>query len=293
MSCWRRGELLEQAAAECRARGVQARAVTTDVTQPQEVEALARTAVETFGRIDVWINNAGVLLWGRFSDIPAEDFERVIRVNLLGYVHGARAVLPHFRARGRGILINNASMVSAAGQPLSSPYVASKWAVRGFSDALRMDLLDEPHIQVCTVLPGVIDTPLFQHAANYTGREIDLSIPTFSPRRVADLMVELARRPRPEAGVAAPARLGSVAHTLAPRLTERRLAKSMQKSIFGKQAALPSKGNLYAPMAAGDGVTGGWQQRAGSGRTLQRAAVGAALLALPALAYAVRSARAR
>lgn len=282
----RRAELLEQAAAECRARGGQATALPTDLTRPQQVEALARTAIETFGRIDVWINNAGVLLWGRFCDIPAEDFEQVLRVNLLGYVNGARAVLPYFRAHGHGILINNASMAAAAGQPLSTPYVASKWAVRGFSNALRMDLVNEPGIHVCTIMPGVIDTPLFQHAANYTGRNVALSVPVVSPQRVADAMLALARRPRPEVSVAAPARLGAIAHTLAPRLMERRLAKALPASLFGDQVAPPSSGNLFEPMAGGDGATGGWQQRSRNGRALQRVAAGTALLAFPALAYA-------
>lgn len=284
----RRTELLEQAAAECRTHGAQALAVPTDVTRPEQVDALARTAVEAFGRIDVWINNAGVLLWGRFCDIPAEDFEQVLRVNLLGYVYGARAVLPYFRAHGHGILINNASMTAAAGQPLSTPYVASKWAVRGFSNALRMDLVDEPGIHVCTVMPGVIDTPLFQHAANYTGRDVALSVPVFSPRRIADAMVTLARRPRPEVSVAAPARLGAIVHTLAPRLMERRLARTLPTSLFGEEVTLPSRGNLFEPMAEGDDVTGGWQRRSGNGGHLRLAVAGTALLALPALAYAWR-----
>jgi NADP-dependent 3-hydroxy acid dehydrogenase YdfG len=282
----RRAELLEEAAAECRERGAAALDVPTDVTQQRQVEELARTAVDSFGRIDTWVNNAGVLLFGRFPDIPMQDFEQVLRVNVLGYVYGARAVLPYFRKQGGGVLINNASLAAAAGQPLSTPYVTAKWAVRGFSDALRMDLIDEPGIQVCTVMPGVIDTPLFQHAANYTGQQIQAPPPVFSPQRVADVIVQLARKPRAEIAVAGPARLVSITHTVAPRLTERRLARNMRKSLLGSAPAVPGEGNLYQPAGHADGVTGGWQQRSTSARSVGRAAAGAALLALPALAYA-------
>ncbi len=117
----RRGELLEQAAEECRRFGTDVHVVPLDVTDEQSVRNLARVAVERFGRIDVWVNNASVAAWGRVDDIPMEDFRRVIDVNLFGYVHGARAVLPVFREQGSGVLVNVGSMVSRVSERTSLP----------------------------------------------------------------------------------------------------------------------------------------------------------------------------
>ena len=102
------------------------------------MRSLARRAIESFGRSDVWVNNAAVTLFGRFEKIPPESFRRVVETNYLGYVHGTRAALPHFREQGSGVLINNASMVGAVGQPYTSPYVSTKWAIRGLGECLRM-----------------------------------------------------------------------------------------------------------------------------------------------------------
>jgi NAD(P)-dependent dehydrogenase (short-subunit alcohol dehydrogenase family) len=128
--------------------------------------------VERFGRIDVWVNNAGVILYGRFEDTPAEDFERVVRTNLLGQVHGARAALRQFRAQGRGVLINMGSVWGRVSSPQVSAYVASKHAVRAFSECLRQELRNDPGIEVATMLPQAADTPIFRHAGNYTGRQV-------------------------------------------------------------------------------------------------------------------------
>ncbi|HEY6864214.1 MAG TPA: SDR family NAD(P)-dependent oxidoreductase, partial [Burkholderiales bacterium] len=125
----RREGALEDAAAECAALGAaSALAVPTDVADADAVERLAERAESAFGRIDVWINNAGVALLGRVEEVPLADFRRVLDVNLFGYVHGARAALRRFRAQGRGVLINNASILGLAGWPYASAYVASKFA---------------------------------------------------------------------------------------------------------------------------------------------------------------------
>jgi NAD(P)-dependent dehydrogenase (short-subunit alcohol dehydrogenase family) len=110
-------------------------------TDEAAVAELARRAVERFGRIDVWVNNAGVYLLGLLEATPPEAFRRVLETNFFGYVHGARAVLPRFREQGHGVLINNASVYSHVGAPWLTAYVSSKFAVRGFSEALRQESL--------------------------------------------------------------------------------------------------------------------------------------------------------
>jgi NADP-dependent 3-hydroxy acid dehydrogenase YdfG len=117
----RRKKELEDTAVACRAKGTEVVTVITDVADEAQVQALAKNAIETFGHIDVWFNNAGMDAFGRFEDIPPETFERVLQINLMGTVHGARAALPHFLERNSGILINNASLVGNCPSPFHSP----------------------------------------------------------------------------------------------------------------------------------------------------------------------------
>ena len=292
----RREPMLHEVAEECLSAGGRAMVVPADVTEEEQVQELARRAIAAQGGIDVWINNAGVILFGRFEDCPSDVFERVIRTNLLGTVHGARAVLGHFRERGAGILINNASMVSMVGQPYASAYVASKFAVRGLSEALRQELLDQPDIHVCTVLPASIDTPLFQHAANYTGRAVKPLTPTYPPERVAEVMVHLVERPRREAFAGGAAWLLAAEHALAPSLTERQVARQVEVDLFQDRDAPSSTGNLLRPMADTAGASGGWGHSTVLDvmphlSTANRAWIGVLLAAVPLGLYAWRQSR--
>lgn len=197
----RREEALEAAAEECaKHRGARTLVVPTDTTDMGAVDQLARRAVEEFGRIDVWVNNAAVNAFGRFEDVPLEDFRKVLDVNVMGYVHGARAALPVMRQQGTGTLINISSIVGAVPQPYSHPYSMSKHAVQGLGSSLRQQLRVEgvKGIHVCTVMPATIDTPHFEQAANYTGHKVVAMPPVYSPERVAHAIVDLVRHPRRE-----------------------------------------------------------------------------------------------
>src|ERR687894_1385843 len=130
------GALLE-AAAECEGRGGEALAVPTDVADWKSVEDLARRAVERFGRIDVWVNNAVLATVGRLEEVPPEANRRVVEANLLGYVHGAQAALPRFREQGSGVLINMSSGFGLVGAPYAGAYTATKFAQRGLAQPLR------------------------------------------------------------------------------------------------------------------------------------------------------------
>ena len=111
----RREEALLETAAECEAAGGRAIAVPTDVADGAAVEELAREAVARFGRIDVWVNNAVLVAFGRLEDVPREANRRVVETNLLGYMHGAQAALGHFRERDAGVLINVSSGFALVG----------------------------------------------------------------------------------------------------------------------------------------------------------------------------------
>jgi NAD(P)-dependent dehydrogenase (short-subunit alcohol dehydrogenase family) len=228
----RRQEPLEAAAEECRQAGAaDALAVPTDVTDPEAVERLASAAVDRFGRIDVWVNNAAVTVFAPFGDLPLDDFRRVIDTNLYGYVQGARAALPRFRIQGRGVLINNASMVATLAEPYVAPYVVAKHGIRGLGMTLRQELVLERArgIRVCTVMPAMIDTPLLAHAGNYTGRRLKALPPVYPAEEVARTIVRLVSRPRREVYVGNSARMLAGQYRVAPGLTERLLGRMVDR----------------------------------------------------------------
>ena len=270
---------LGEAAAECERLGGRALVVPTDVTGEDAVQALARQAVETFGRIDVWVNNAGVSLLGRIEEVPIEAFRRVMETNFFGCVHGARAALPYMREQGGGVLINVASVAAVVGGPFTSAYSTSKFAVRGLSECLRMELRQTgADVDVVTLLPAFIDTPLFQHAANFTGRAVQPMDPVNRVEVAARAIVRAALHPRREIFVGRPARREMIAHALVPRLLERVGARKIAREHFADRPADVTLGNLFAPRAP-QAPTGGWKsERSAWGRLAV-----AGLLAVPAL----------
>ncbi|NGO08890.1 SDR family oxidoreductase [Streptomyces sp. HC44] len=261
----RRGDALEAAADACRKRsGAQALAVPTDVTDAKAVEDLAARAVERFGRIDVWVNAAAVTVFGPFEETPLEDIRRVIDVNLMGYVHGARAALPVLREQEHGVLVNVSSVAGVISQPYTHAYGMSKYAIRALSSSLRQELrlAGARHVKVCTVLPASIDTPLFEQAANYTGRRVVPMPPVYAPQRVARTIVDLVRVPRREV-VVGPAARGLVLQSrFAPGLVERLMAVQADRSHLSRHESAPAtQGNLRRPAPGTGAVDGGWGGR--------------------------------
>ena len=283
----RRESPLSDAARECEQAGAQALAVPTDVADESAVQELARRAIERFGRIDTWVSNAGVYLAGRFEETPPDVFRAVLATNLFGTVYAARAVLPHFRERGSGVLINNASVAGRTGAPYFSAYVASKWAIRGFSESLRQELRGEDDLHVAVVLPASIDTPLFQHAGNYTGRALKPLSPTYSVEKAARAIVRLAERPRRELVIGGFGRLQSFQHTLAPALAERMFAAQVERDHFGDGTAPATPGNVLDAVDGLASTSGGWRED--GQRPVGRFALAAiTLAAVPAVVAVLR-----
>jgi NAD(P)-dependent dehydrogenase (short-subunit alcohol dehydrogenase family) len=272
----RRADALEDLAGHCQAAGGQALAVPTDMTDEAAVAELARRAVERFGRIDIWVNNAGVYQLGSLEATPPEAFRRVLETNFFGYVHGARAILPRFREQGQGVLINNASVYAHIGAPWLTAYVSSKFAVRGFSEALRQELADVPKVHICTVSPSPIDTPIFASTANYRGRAVKAPPPTYPPEQVASAILASALRPKRERIVGGAGRLVTVAEAVAPRQFERVNRRYVNRLQFDVEPAPATDGNLYAPVSDGRAeARGGWRRRPDPPTAVRRlAAVG-------------------
>ncbi|GAA4145880.1 SDR family oxidoreductase [Actinomadura keratinilytica] len=273
----RRGNALEEVAVECRRRGGRALAVPTDVTDVRSVEELARRAADRFGRVDMWVNAAAVSLFGPFEDVPLEDFRRVLDVNVMGYVHGARAALPFLRRARRGVLVNVSSVVALAPQPYATAYAMSKAAVSALSASIRQELRvrGEHRVKVCTVLPATIDTPLFQHAANYTGRRVVAMPPVYPPERVARAIVGLLRSPVPEVVVGRAGRLLRLQARLNRRRLERGMARRVARRHLSRRDVAPAtSGTVHAPTRDTGTVRGGWD---GGWPALRRAAAVAAV----------------
>jgi short-subunit dehydrogenase len=273
-------EQLQAVANECQSLGATAMAVPTDVSEREAVEQLAQRAIETFGGIDVWVNDAAVSLFGRLDEVPWDDYRKVIETNLFGYIHGARAVLPHFRKRGRGIMINISSMVGKTGAPYISAYAISKAAIIGLSDSLRQELMDTRDIHVCTVLPASIDTPIFQHAANYMGKAVKPMNPIYDVEAVAQQIADLAVHPRREVYVGGSGRRIGLLSRVAPGFAQRIMARQVRKDHFAKTPADAKEGNIYRPMQEISGTSGHWRERSASNK-------GAMILGLAVLGIGV------
>jgi len=254
---------LEDVADECSERGGEALVVRTDVTNEKEVEELARKTESKFGRIDVWVNNAGVGLYSRFEDTPREAYERLLATNLRGVIHGARAAIRQFRKQGNGVLINISSQVAIGGFPYNSYYSVSKFGVRMLGNSLRQELLGTD-IDVCTVLPASTDTPFFEHAANYMGRAVQPVGSIDTPERVARDIVETARNPKREVMVAKTGHALTAVATAAPKVYNRVIRRTTEKKHFEDRSVSETIGNLSKPRGP-FAISGGWRERKGNG----------------------------
>jgi short-subunit dehydrogenase len=253
----RRIELLEEVARECERRGAQAIAVKTDVSEDDEVAALARAALARFGRIDVWINVAGLAALGRFEDVPLDDHHRVVDINLNGVINGSHHALRQFRAQGGGTLINIASMAGRVGLPYYASYSATKAGVIALGAALNEELRlnGERTIHVSTIMPYAADTPWWQHAANYTGHHPSMILMD-PPEKVIDAIVRATVHPKPEIAVGVKAKAVAASHRLLRRATEDIAGTVTHDAMMKGAPAPPTTGSLYEPSPAGAGIRG-------------------------------------
>lgn len=281
----RNKQALIDVSAECADLGAVAIVVPTDVTDADAVAALARQAHEAFGRIDVWINNAGVGLFGPFSNAGIEAHRRVVETNLFGAMNGVAAVLPYFLEQHHGVMITNISLGGFAPVPFAAAYTASKFGLRGFMAGLRQELAEERDVRICSVFPAVIDTPGFQHGSNVSDAALKPGPLLFPPEKVAAAMVRLALHPRDELPVGWPAHLARIGYGLAPRTTERVLGFGFRRVIKNSPPEPRRLGNLFEPSRGRLAPSGGWR-RPSATRTLGQAAVWASLLGTGALLVA-------
>jgi short-subunit dehydrogenase len=247
----RDGDALDTLAHEMRQRGLEVATVTADVGNPADVARIGQAAMERFGRVDTWVNNAGISVYGRNEDVALEDMRKVMQTNFWGVVHGSLEAVKRMKGRGGGALINLGSEVSDRSVPLQGTYSASKHAIKAFTESLRMELdKEDAGISLTVIKPSAIATPFPNHAKSYMEHEPDLPPPNYAPELVAQAIVHAAQVPERDLYVGGHSKLTSLTGYLMPRALDRFMARTMfsqQQSDRPNSSA--RRDALYAPNA--------------------------------------------
>jgi short-subunit dehydrogenase len=240
-------ETLATIVRQIRAQGGDAIYVVADVAKREQLENVAQSAINIYGRIDTWVNNAGVAIYGRLDEVSEADHRRLMDVNFWGVVNGSLIALPYLRAKG-GVLINVGSEVSDAVIPLQGMYSASKHAVKGFTDALRVEIehLDEAPVLITLIQPTAVNTPYPQHARNYMDHEPKLPSPMIDPQNVADAILDAATSGGRDVKVGALAKVNTSLSKFLPKLGDQMAAMQAHRQQRDAAPARPA-GTLYQP----------------------------------------------
>lgn len=241
---------LSELAAKIHAAGGQALEVECDVSDRMQVERVARMAVQKFGRIDTWINDAGMGLWGRLDETPEPDGKRLFEINFWGVVNGSLAAMPHLKAHG-GALINVGSEVSDAYAPLQGMYTATKHAVKGWTDAYRVEIeeVDKAPVAITLIQPTAVDTPFPQHARNVTDQEAKLPSPMIGVQQVADAILECAETPTRSKKVGTMSVMNTLMAKFIPGLADKMSAPRVKDEHYNEPPRHP-EGTLHQPSEA-------------------------------------------
>lgn len=256
----RNDEALLQVQSEMELFGGKSHTFNTDVADWSQVQRLADEAVSQFGRIDTWINDASVATYGTIEETPIEDIEKVVQINLMGVIHGCKAALPHLAAQGSGQIINIGSAVSRRSAPLLGVYATTKHGVKGFTDALRMELeRDHPGIDVTLILPASINTPFFEHARSNMGVQPRPLPPVYEPEVAAEAIVASVERPQRDVYIGSAAKTLATLEAVSPAFADR-LMLAFNSAFKAQKTTRPDDGvdNLDGPVPGSGSVTGEW-----------------------------------
>lgn len=244
----RDAEALADTAVMVEAAGGQALALPLDVADADAVEAAAERVEAELGPIDTWINAAMVTVFSPVADMTAEEFRRVTEVNYLGYVHGTLAALKRMRQRDYGTIVQVGSALAYRAIPLQSAYCGAKFAIRGFTDALRSELIhDRSRIRLTMVqLPGV-NTPQFEWARNHLPEQPRPVAPVFQPEAAARAIVRAAEQAPRELWVGMPTVKTILGGMALPGLLDRLLARQAYSGQQTGEPALDRPDNLETP----------------------------------------------
>jgi short-subunit dehydrogenase len=249
---------LQAAAKEIERLGGQASVVVTDVAEWPQVEKLAQSAVEQFGRIDTWINNAGVSEYATVDEMTIEEIDRIIKVDLLGMIYGVKAALPILKQQDQGTIVNVASGLADRAVPLQSAYCAAKHGIKGFTEALRIELEQaDSHVNVTLIQPSSINTPFFDHARSKIGVKPQPIPPVYEPSAAAEAILYAAEHPIRNVHVGAAGKMLSVMQRISPALVDRYMLMGGQ-AFKSQKTDQPDDGrdNMFTPSTGTGSSTG-------------------------------------
>ena len=259
----RRGEVLTEIAEQINKSGGTAIAIPTDISKPEDLKRLSDTAISKYGKIDVWINMAGVGAIGKFWEIPIEDQARIVDINLKGFIYASHAAIRQFMSQGYGTLVNMGSIESHNPLAYHASYAATKGGVLNLGQAINQELRLNGYkkIKVVTVEPWAVDTPFWQHAANYSGGTPRMAAMD-GPEKVVNAVIRVSVRPRKELAVGWKAKGAKFSHHVLPHTTERLSANIVHRyQIKTAPPAENTTGSVFKPMPTGTGVNDGVRER--------------------------------
>jgi NAD(P)-dependent dehydrogenase (short-subunit alcohol dehydrogenase family) len=268
IACARRGDRLVLAARSAEAlraarsdcAGAQTLTVPTDVTDAAAVDALLAAAVQRFGRVDAVVHSVAVVAYGRFDEVPAAAFDRVIATTLTGAANVARAALAVFRRQGGGRLVVVGSLLGKITTPYMSSYVTAKWGLHGLVRTLQIEARSTPGIGVSLVSPGGVDTPVYVQAANYLGRTGRPPPPVDPPEKVARAVLRALDRPRREISVGVANPVVVLGFRALPAVFDVLVTPLMRLGGLSRDRVGQHEGNVFAPVPAGEATHGRWHR---------------------------------
>ena len=236
---------LQEAVEKIRSSGGSADYAIADVDDRGQVEAAAAKAVDCFGRIDTWVNNAGVAIYAPLLETPEDAHRRMVRTNYFGVVNGCLTAVRHLRDNG-GALITVGSIAADMPSPILGAYAATKHATKGYVESLRIELgAAGLPISVTLVKPSGIDTPIGEHALNLLDGEALIPPPVYDPSLVAQAILDCAVHPRREITVGGAGRMQALfaehfpvlfeklAPMLVPKLSDKSVPKTGSDALDG------------------------------------------------------------
>lgn len=258
-------ETLETTRQECVGRGASAvLVVPTDVGDAAAVDALFEAATTEFGRLDAVVQAAGVVAYGRFEDVPADVFDKVITTNVTGAANVARAALRAFHADAddaadaRGSLVVVGSVLGKIATPYMSSYATSKWALQGLVRTLQIEARGRGGVQITLVTPGGVDTPIYDQAGSYTGHPGSPPPPVVSPVYVARKIVRALDKPARDLPAGSVNGLMVTGFRLLPGVYDVLVGPLMRLLGQGRASVDPHPGNVFDPVPEKEAVRGRW-----------------------------------
>ena len=291
----RDGCALDEVAEAVRRLGGNAVCHALDVSDAAAMEAAAEATEDAFGAIDVWINCAMATVFSPFTRMTVEEFRRVTEVTYLGYVHGTMAALKRMLPRNRGTILQVGSALAYRAIPLQSAYCGAKFAIRGFTDSLRSELIHEgSSVRLVMVQLPAVNTPQFDWGRTHMEKEPRPVGPVFQPEAIAERILEAVRNPRREYWIGGSAVKTILGSWLLPSYVDRRLAQQAYEGQERPTAVAPDRrDNLFEPVSDLHSTRGSFSSEAResvaqiSGETARWVAVGAVALVSAGIGAAI------